>query len=76
MFWTIDFDDFAHNLCQQGVYPLINEVRGVLTSHNSSGPVTNTTNPTVSASSWTSLPTSSWTSTPSPSASPTGPTHG
>ena len=30
MFWTIDFDDFAHGICGQGRYPLIGEVRDTL----------------------------------------------
>ena len=26
MFWTLDFDDFASNVCNQGRYPLIGQV--------------------------------------------------
>ena len=26
MFWTLDFDDFANNVCNQGRYPLIGQV--------------------------------------------------
>ena len=30
MFWTLDFDDFGNNTCNQGSYPLIGQMGAAL----------------------------------------------
>lgn len=44
MFWTLDFDDFQHDVCGQGTYPLIGEVSRVL---QAATPITSTVSGTV-----------------------------
>ena len=34
MFWTLDFDDFGNNLCNQGSYPLIAQMGTALQAAN------------------------------------------
>ena len=34
MFWTLDFDDFGNNVCNQGSYPLIGQMGTALQAAN------------------------------------------
>ena len=37
MFWTLDFDDFGNNVCNQGSYPLIGQMGTALQAANPPG---------------------------------------